>query len=110
MKKNPYKDHVRFFARELRSLGGAAFELSFPEIFAALTGETDPETDEVCREFATSLIWPKAISERLRFELCLRLESARNHFARLAESADEHEMEPETQTGAELLADVLIAF
>ena len=67
--------HTPFFRKEVKSLGATPVRLSACEALEALVGDGLRDTDAACRVFAETLECP-AMADRVRLEVCLRLECA----------------------------------
>ena len=98
-----YGRHVAFLDREIHLLGGAGFALSFTEIDGILATRNSKETDAICKQFAQTLHWPE-LSEKTRFEICLRLSCARSWCLHLGDC------DSEDQTGQEFLESILVEY
>jgi len=100
-----HRDHIQFFAREIQMLGSGPMNLSYMEALEALANDGLPETEAACRVFSETLKWP-AMTNRIRFEVCLRLECARWYCTEFSD-ADE---EDEEWSGSEFLQDLLVEY
>ena len=103
MKK--HRDHIPFFWHELQCVSETPITLSFAEALEAILHDGLPETDAACRDFSQTLEWP-TLSERVRFEVCLRLECAHWYCTELSELA----AEDEEWSGSNFLEELLIAY
>ncbi len=72
---NDYRDFLPFLKKELSSLEREPLALSADAILDALSSNGSEAADTAVRQYAATLIWP-AMSDRVRFELCLRLRVA----------------------------------
>ncbi len=98
-----YEDHLNFFEKEISELGKSPMNLSFPIIMEALGNDGFNETDEAIRHFINTFCWPN-VSDRVRFELCLRLSCAKWY------CKENGEMDTEDETGKEFLESLLIEY
>jgi len=97
--------HIDFFEREIERLSREPFALGFQSFLEALGLDGVSETDAAIHVFARTLEWPQ-FSDRIRFEICLRLSCARWYCADMVasegEAGDEH--------GTEFLESLLIEY
>jgi hypothetical protein len=97
--------HVDFFQREIDRLSQQPFALDFQSFLEAMGLDGVSETDAAIRVFARTLDWPP-VSDRVRFEICLRLSCARWYCADMVG----HGAEDDEEDGTEFLESLLIEY
>ena len=69
---NDYREILPFLKQELEKIEQPELRLSVQSVVEVLESEGSDLADAAVREYSATLLWPR-VSDRVRFELCLRL-------------------------------------
>lgn len=99
---NTFADWIPFLNREMAALSQRAFLLPIDDVEEVLGVNGAPEADAAIRVYLDTTEWPP-VSDRVRFELLLRLAVARRYCRNSAAARPEEEL-------PEFLESVLIEY
>jgi len=99
------RDHLPFLRSEHRALALLPMTLAARDALAAVLTEGDPEADEACRCFSTTLGWPE-MTDSVRLQVCLRLDCAGWYCTQFGEwDSDDADW-----SGSSFLVDLLVEY
>jgi len=87
---NDYREILPFLKQELTRIEKPELRLSVESVIEVLANQGSDLADAAVREYASTLLWP-SVSDRVRFELCLRLRVAIWWIESLSDSSTEDE-------------------